>query len=104
MLIALKQILSQYGFGAGMAGFCCFMLWYVLKWVKENQTDILKKTDARDVSQRRIIEKQLKAFNKISKDVREASKQQVADHAKMSKGLDEVVKSLGRINGFKAKK
>lgn len=101
MLTALKTVFDQYGFGAAMAAFIAIILWQVLKFAKENISQVLEQGKQREDEQRKIIDRQHKAVRKLSQDVKQASEQQTRDHDKISKSLDEVVKAVGRINGYK---
>ena len=101
MLVTIKTILEQYGFGAAMACFVAFILWYVLKFAKENIVLVLSQAKDREDSQRKVIDKQHKAVRKLATEVRQVGQQQSKDHEKISKGLTEIVTSLGRINGYK---
>lgn len=87
ILEVLKIGVEQYGALFAVVGFVCFILWYVLK-------HIMKESVAREREQRKIINSQIK-------ETRLQRKQRHKDHTQMSLGLDEIVKALGRINGYK---
>lgn len=98
MLHAILEIMQtgvkQYGAMFAVVGFVCFILWYVLKHV-------IKESVIREKEQREIINNQIKELKAHRKQARAFHQQEIDDHKKMSKGLDEIVKSLGRINGHK---
>jgi hypothetical protein len=101
MFAAIKTVLEQYGFGAAMAAFVAFLLYYVLRYVQRTQDKIMDQAIKREDSQRAILGE----YNKELKTQRKQSKkyhlQEMKDHEKITEGLNEVVKSLGRINGYK---
>ena len=103
MIAAIKLALEQYGFSASMMIFIAFMLYYVLKFAKENIKDIMKQAVDREEAQRDIIKDQQKAVQVLANEIRSGRRASTKDHAKMSQGLNEVTQALGRINGFKNK-
>ena len=96
MLHAILEIIQtgvkQYGAMFAVVGFVCFILWYVLKHV-------IKESVVREKEQRIIINNQIKELKAYRSQTRKFHQQEIGDHQKMSQGLDEIVKSLGRING-----
>lgn len=101
MLTTIKTVLEQYGFGAAMACFIAFLLYQVLKYIQQTQTKIMDQAFKREEEQRGLLD----AYNKELKTQRKQSKkyhmQEMKDHEQITEGLEEVVKSLGRINGYK---
>ena len=87
LLDIIKIGVQQYGALFAVVGFVCFILWYVLK-------HIMKESVKRELEQRKIINAQIK-------ESRLQRKQRHQDHTKISNSLDEVVKAIGRINGYK---
>jgi len=101
MIHAIKTALEQYGMGAGMMVFIAFILYYVLKFAKENIRDIMNQAKDRETEQRIIIKDQQKAVSELSKAIRSNSKANTRDHTKVTQGLNEVTHALGRLNGYK---
>lgn len=87
LLDILKIGIEQYGALFSVVGFVCFILWYVLK-------HIMKESTTREQEQRKIINSQIK-------ESRLQRKQRHKDHLQMQVALDETVKAIGRINGYK---
>ncbi len=83
----IKLSIQQYGAIFSIVGFICFILWYVLK-------HIIKESVIREKDQREIINAQIK-------ESRLQRRQRHKDHGQMSTALDEIVKAIGRINGYK---
>lgn len=83
----LRIGVEQYGVSFAIVGFICFILWYILK-------HIIKESVTREKDQRKIINAQIK-------ESRLQRKQRHRDHTQISNSLDEIVKAMGRINGFK---
>jgi len=99
MLRAILEIIQigikQYGAMFALVGFVCFILWYVLKHV-------IKESVIREKEQRIIINNQIKELKAYRRQTRKFHQQETEDHKKMSKGLNEIVTALGRINGYKS--
>ena len=88
ILVDIVKIgVQQYGALFIVVGFVCYILWYVLK-------HIMKESVKRETDQRKIINSQIK-------ESRLQRKQRHQDHTKITNSLDEVVKAIGRINGYK---
>lgn len=94
LLDIFKIGVQQYGALFAIVGFVCFILWYVLKHV-------IKESVKREEEQRKIIENQIKELGRFRRQTLKFHKKEVEDHDKMSDGLGEIVKALGRINGYK---
>ena len=94
ILEIIQTGVKQYGALFAVVGFVCFILWYILKHV-------IKESVVREKEQREIINAQIKELKAFRGQTRKFHQQEINDHQKMSKGLDEIVTALGRINGFK---
>lgn len=108
MIELFLQILQRYGFGAMMSGFIAFILYYVLKWVKDNQELILKNFQERELKQIEVIKQQADVLKEHIKELKSHQNharvyhlQDIKDHGILVQSLKEIEKALGRLNGYK---
>lgn len=104
MLEAFLEILKGYGLGAAMAAIMAFILYHVLKFIKENIYKIVEQSQKREEAQHDVIKSQQKTVDSLAKEIRSVRRAHTRDHIKMSQGLTEIIKALGRINGYKNNK
>jgi Na+-transporting methylmalonyl-CoA/oxaloacetate decarboxylase gamma subunit len=104
-----SKIFSEYGFGVAMAIVFVSIFWYMMRWMARQVERIMDAADKRDVCniallehQREVMAQRNEQDKEFHVEVKSAHDFQRQEHERMINALDEIVKTVLRINGYKS--